>query len=108
MLLPHRAKPATLVELLRLRAERQPDQIGYRFLTFSNNGQPEVTSLPSRRLDAWARAVAVTLRAEAAPGDRVLMMCAPGLEYIAYFFGCLYADLIPVPAYPPGTQRQVG
>jgi len=29
----------------------------------------------------------------------------PGLDYIAAFFGCLYAGAIAVPAYPPRNQR---
>ena len=28
-------------------------------------------------------------------------MCEPGLEYAAAFLGCLYAAVVPVPAYPP-------
>ncbi|MER5350215.1 beta-ketoacyl synthase N-terminal-like domain-containing protein [Kitasatospora sp. NPDC002551] len=108
--MPTRAKTeaGTLVELLRYRAEHQPDQVGYRFLSFSGTGQPEESLLTWSRLDAWARAVAVTLRAEGTPGDRVLMLCPPGLDYVAYFFGCLYGGFIPVPAYPPGTAKHVG
>ncbi|MFF2661922.1 beta-ketoacyl synthase N-terminal-like domain-containing protein [Kitasatospora sp. NPDC058032] len=93
---------------MRYRAEHQPDQVGYRFLSFSGTGQPEESLLTWSRLDAWARAVAVTLRAEGTPGDRVLMLCPPGLDYVAYFFGCLYGGFVPVPAYPPGTAKHVG
>ncbi|MER7707801.1 beta-ketoacyl synthase N-terminal-like domain-containing protein [Kitasatospora sp. NPDC097605] len=93
---------------MRYRAENQPDQVGYRFLSFSGTGEPEESLLTWRRLDAWARAVAVSLRTEGTPGDRVLMLCPPGLEYVAYFFGCLYGGFVPVPAYPPGTAKHVG
>ncbi|MCD0450494.1 acyltransferase domain-containing protein [Actinocorallia sp. API 0066] len=103
---PHQAR--TLVEVLRHRASRTPDRIGYRFLSYDGSGRTEVTPLTYGRLDAWARAAAVTLLDEAEPGDRVLMLCPPGLDYLAYFFGCLYAGLIPVPAYPPTSARHIG
>jgi acyl-CoA synthetase (AMP-forming)/AMP-acid ligase II len=33
------------------------------------------------------------------------LLYPPGLDYIAAFFGCLYAGAIAVPAYPPRNQR---
>ncbi|NYI04012.1 beta-ketoacyl synthase N-terminal-like domain-containing protein [Allostreptomyces psammosilenae] len=102
------ARFLTLVEVLRHRAEHHPDGIAYRFLTFSGTREPQVSPITYRELDAWARAVAVTLRSAADPGDRALMLCPPGLEYVAYFYGSLYAGLIPVPAYPPGTAKHAG
>src|SRR5215470_9217892 len=97
----------TPVEVLRQRAERQPDRVAYRFLSFPGAGGPEEASLTYGELQAWARAVAVRLRQDATAGDRVLMLCAPGLAYIAHFFGCLIAGLIPVPAYPAQSSRHV-
>ena len=35
------------------------------------------------------------------PGDRALLLYPPGLDFIAAFFGCLYAGVVAVPAYPP-------
>ena len=97
----------TPVDVLRQRAERQPDRVAYRFLSFTGAGAPEEASLTYGELQAWAHAVAVTLRQDAIPGDRVLMLCAPGLAYVAHFFGCLTAGLIPVPAYPAQSSRHV-
>src|SRR5215475_7861617 len=97
----------TPVDVLRQRAERQPDRVAYRFLSFPGAGGPEETSLTYGELQAWARAVAVTLRQDAVPGDRVLMLCTPGLAYVAHFFGCLTTGLIPVPAYPAQSSRHV-
>jgi acyl-CoA synthetase (AMP-forming)/AMP-acid ligase II len=34
-----------------------------------------------------------------------LLVYEPGLDFIAGFFGCLYAGIIPVPAYPPRLDR---
>jgi acyl-CoA synthetase (AMP-forming)/AMP-acid ligase II len=36
----------------------------------------------------------------------VLLLFSPGLNYIASFFGCLYAGAIAVPASPPRPDRQ--
>jgi acetylornithine/succinyldiaminopimelate/putrescine aminotransferase/acyl-CoA synthetase (AMP-forming)/AMP-acid ligase II/predicted amino acid dehydrogenase/acyl carrier protein len=38
-------------------------------------------------------------------GERALLLYPPGLEFIAAFFGCLYAGVIVVPAYPPQRGR---
>ena len=40
-----------------------------------------------------------------APGERALLIYPPGLDYIAAFFGCLYAGVIAVPAYPPNPAQ---
>ena len=38
-------------------------------------------------------------------GDRIVILVPPGLEYVAAFFGCLYAGAVAVPAYPPNPRR---
>jgi len=35
----------------------------------------------------------------------VVLLVPPGLEYVASFFGCLYAGVVAVPAYPPNPRR---
>ena len=40
-----------------------------------------------------------------APGERALLLYPPGLEFIAAFFGCLYAGVVAVPAYLPRLNR---
>jgi acyl-CoA synthetase (AMP-forming)/AMP-acid ligase II len=92
---------ATLVEVLAGRAAAQPDQVAYRFLSYPGRGPAEVTPLTYAGLDAWARSFAARLLASAEPGDRVLVLCPPGLEYVAAFFGCLYAGMAAIPAFPP-------
>ncbi|MEU4386216.1 beta-ketoacyl synthase N-terminal-like domain-containing protein [Promicromonospora sp. NPDC023805] len=95
----------TVVELLRRRAQEEPNRVGYRFLTPVRGAEPEDVAMTYGELDARARAVAVTLSESADPGDRVLLMTSPGLDYVAYFYGCLYAGLVAVPAYPPTGTR---
>ena len=59
------------------------------------------------QLHQRALAIASRLKAEAKPGDRALLLYPPSLEFICAFFGCLYAGVIAVPAYPPGKSRLV-
>jgi acyl-CoA synthetase (AMP-forming)/AMP-acid ligase II len=49
--------------------------------------------------------VASGLRRLCSPGDRALLLFASGLDFIAAFFGCLYAGVVAVPAYPPRPRR---
>ncbi len=40
-------------------------------------------------------------------GQRALLLYPAGLEFIAAFFGCLYAGVIAVPVYPPRRNRSL-
>ncbi|KAJ1399879.1 Trimeric LpxA-like superfamily [Sesbania bispinosa] len=42
------------------------------------------------------------------PGDRVLLVYVPGLDFIDAFFGCLRAKVIPVPVLPPDPMQRSG
>ncbi len=55
-----------------------------------------------------AQAIAVEIAKYASPGERVLMLYPPGLEFVEAFFGCLYAGAIAVPAYPPRKNQKLG
>ncbi len=92
----------TLVELVRYRATRQPNQCAYTFL---EDGETQKTHLTYGELDRQARAIAAQLQELKACGERVLLLYPQGLEYIAAFFGCLYAGALAVPAYPPTLSR---
>jgi acyl-CoA synthetase (AMP-forming)/AMP-acid ligase II/alpha-ketoglutarate-dependent taurine dioxygenase/acyl carrier protein len=101
MMTPHSSavtRPSTLVELLRRRAQQQPEQLAYRFLV---DGVAEEVSLTYAGLDCQARAIAASLQALGMAGERAVLLYPPGLEYIAAFFGCLYAGVVAVPVYPP-------
>ncbi|MCI0394193.1 MAG: AMP-binding protein, partial [Chloroflexi bacterium] len=95
-------QPETLVELLRWRAQRQPDNLAYTFLV---DGETEEISLTYAELDQRARSIAAWLQRKSAVGERVLLLYPSGLDYIAAFFGCLYAGVVAVPAYPPRLNR---
>jgi len=94
----------TLVELLRACAGSQPDKDAYTFLI---DGETEETSLTYGELDQRARAIGARLQSLRARDQLVLLLYPPGLEYIAAFFGCLYAGAVAVPVYPPTSRRSL-
>src|SRR5260370_7776972 len=93
---------STLVELLRYRAAQQPDRSAYTFLM---DGAKEEIKRTYADLDRGARKIAGRLQSLGAEGERALLLYPPGLEYIAAFFGCLYAGVTAVPAFPPRPNR---
>ncbi|HEV2735001.1 MAG TPA: AMP-binding protein, partial [Longimicrobiaceae bacterium] len=93
---PHPA--SSLVDLLRSRADEDPARCAYTFLL---NGEIEEGHVTYGELDLRARAVAARLQALGAAGERALLLYPPGLEYVAALFGCFYAGVVAVPAYPP-------
>lgn len=96
---------ATLVDLARQRAADAVNQSAYVFLT---DGESETTDITYGELDRRARAIAAWLQSLGAQGERAILLYPPGLDYIAAFFGCLYADVVAVPAYPPQRKRTLG
>lgn len=96
------SKFSTLIELLSYRAQHQPDQTAYTLL---QDGETETGSLTYQELDRQARAIAAKLQSLEAAGTQALLLHPPGLDFIAAFFGCLYAGVIAVPAYPPRRNQ---
>ncbi|MCP4691390.1 MAG: fatty acyl-AMP ligase, partial [Desulfobacterales bacterium] len=97
-------KVSTLVELLRQRALEQPHRTAYTFLV---DGEAREIRMTRQDLDRRARTIAAELLRHGSRGDRALLLYPPGLEFIASFFGCLYAGVIAVPAYPPHRGRSI-
>lgn len=93
---------STLVELLSARACDTAAGNGYAFL---GNGETQTGRLSFADLDLRARAVAAKLQNLGLAGERAVLLYPPGLEYIEAFFGCLYAGVVAVPAYPPSRQH---
>lgn len=100
----HAVDTTTLVELLRYRACYQADRHAYSFL---RQGDFEEARLTYGELDQRARSIGTFLQCKGLAGKPVLLLHPPGLEYVASFFGCLYAGAIAVPAYPPYAARNV-
>lgn len=94
----------SFVEVLRTRAHEVPERVAYTFLV---DGEAEELKLTYAELDQQARSIAVRLETQRLRGRPVLLLYPPGLEYIAAFWGCLYAGVIAVPAYPPRMNRNL-
>lgn len=93
---------SSLVDLLAWRAQRNPAGVPYTFLP---DGESDPAQLTYAELDRRARAIAAVLQERGAAGRPVLIVHPPGLDYIAAFFGCLYAGSLAVPLYPPDMLR---
>lgn len=95
---------ASFIDILHNRAVHQPDQKAFTFL---QDGETESNSLTYKQLEQQAQAIASQLQYLALTGERALLLYPPGLEFIVAFFGCLYAGVIGVPAYPPRSNQRM-
>ncbi len=101
---PHLEGAENIVSIINERAIRTPDKNIYRFL---EDGETETASFTIKQLDSKARMVAQNLLKHGKKGDRILLLFPTGLDYVAAFFGCLYAGMIAIPAYPPRRNRSL-
>src|SRR5439155_506248 len=92
----------TLIETLRFRAEHQSDRLAYGFLT---DGESQEVQVTYGQLDRLARAIGALLQEIGDAGQPVLLLYPPGLDFVAAFFGCTFAGMTAVPAYPPHPGR---
>ncbi|HWS93030.1 MAG TPA: fatty acyl-AMP ligase, partial [Mycobacterium sp.] len=97
----------TVVDVARHRAERCRDKLAFDYCHHSPAGE-EHSRLTYHELDIKARAIASTLQRQGAAGERVLVLCPSGLDFVAGLFGCLYAGAIAVPVHPPVRSRVIG
>ncbi len=82
---------ATIVEALRDRATRRPDDVAFVFL---QDGDRETARLTYAQLDRRARTIAAALRPLQCAGKPVLLVYPQGLELVGALFGCLYAGAL--------------
>ncbi len=104
-LLPDDARKAgvqTFVDVIEYRAAHEPSRTIFRYVRGDGEEQGSLTFAELRRR---ALTIAAGLREHVVAGDRVVVLVPPGLDYIAAFFGCLYAGAVAVPAYPPNPRR---
>src|ERR1700761_622479 len=97
----------TLLEVARHRARLHPEKLAFDYCRFSPDGEKH-TQLTYRELDVKARAIAATLQREGVAGGRVLVLCPSGVDFVASFFGCIYAGAAAIPVHPPVRSRVVG
>ncbi|MBD2298139.1 non-ribosomal peptide synthetase [Nostoc sp. FACHB-190] len=92
----------TVVEVLGWRSSTQGNQDIFTFLL---DGETEQARLTYQELDRLARRTAAQLQAMGLVGERALLLYPAGLDFLIAFFGCLYAGVVAVTAYPPRNQR---
>jgi len=91
-----------VVQALRVRASESPDEVAFVWL---EDGESSAVELTYAELDRRAARIAYQLRRRVAPGERALLLFPPGIDFVSAFFGCLYARVVAVPAYPPDPYR---
>jgi acyl-CoA synthetase (AMP-forming)/AMP-acid ligase II len=91
---------ATLLDMMRARAEDGHSN-GYWFVA-DNEASPPFMSF--QELERRARDIAAELSMIAPQGSRAIVICPPGPDFIAAFFGAVYAGITPVPVPPPGSE----
>jgi len=96
--------PDTLVELLEQQSARHQDTPAF---IFCPEGDDEQARISYRELDERARAIASSLQRRGAAGERVLVLCRPGVDSIAGLFGCFYAGAVAVPVDEHWPIRRV-
>lgn len=92
----------TLGELAGHRARQDGGRTA--FVEFADDPGAELR-LGHAELDHTARRLAATLRRRVRPGEPVLLVCAPGREFLFGLFGILHAGAVAVPTYPPDLSR---
>ncbi len=93
---------SNLVDMLRSQAESQPHQTA---LIFLDDGENSEQILTYEQFERKSRAISVYLQSVKANQGRAVLLYPPGIDYITAFFGCLYAGVTAVPAYPPHNHR---
>ena len=90
--------PASFPELFCDHAQNRPDSVA---LTYLGDGESVSHRLTFAQLDLRGRKIAQWLTQSVARHERVMLVFPPGTDFIAAFLGCLYANVVAVPVYPP-------
>lgn len=92
----------TLVDILSARARETPRRTAFTFI--GNRGDNDVADYSH----LWERVclLAGRVREASAPGDRIVLLCPPGPEFVYAFLACLSTGRIAVPAPLPISVYQ--
>ena len=91
-----------VIHVLRRRVQEHREKTVYTYL---NDGESQETRLTYCELERRALAIAAHLQSQLPPGERVLLLYPPGIEFPTAFFGCLCAGMVAVPTYPPHSNQ---
>lgn len=78
------------------------DALAYAFV---RDDLQVLESMSYAQLGASARTLAAWLSTRTARGSRVLLVYAPGLEFVRAFWACVIAGMVPVPVSSPDPAR---
>jgi len=95
--------PQTIDAVFRQRAAQHPDRVAAEFL-HDGDGRTVYTY---GRLDACARAAAVSLQRRGIRGGRALLLYDHARDFLPAILGCLYAGVTAVPLPPPRNRRSL-
>ena len=94
---------ANLLRCLRRFASERSDKAAFVCPT---DDPSQRTAMTYGQLDRRARAIAACLQDMELAGQRVILAYPSGLEFIAAFFGALYAGCVAVPTYLPRQRTR--
>ncbi len=92
----------TILDVLWRRARHDADDLAFVMLS---DGETESERCTYAELADRVRAIAGALRRHVAPGDRVMVLHAMGIEYVASLLGCFAAGAIAIPLHRPRRGR---
>ena len=92
----------SLVDVIRHQAECRGEKTALQFA----DGDGAALSLSYGELDRRARAIAAQLQQRTPLGSRALLLDRSAFNFVLSFFGCLYAGVIAVPIYAPGSKAR--
>ena len=98
---------STVLDVLQYRALAPSATRQDQAITFLRDGGYGAETITFKDLDLRARSVAAHIQLNASPGDRVLLVYPPGLDFIAGFLGCVYAGAVAVPLPAPSGDHPV-
>ncbi len=91
-----------LLSVVRHWAERTPAELSYSF----TDGETILASLTYRQLWDEVRGLAGAMQSRVEPGQRILLLYPPGLDFVVGLFACHALGAIAVPAFPPRRNRK--
>ncbi|BBM82279.1 type I polyketide synthase [Candidatus Uabimicrobium amorphum] len=89
-----------IIDILFSRAQKTPRKTAFIFL---EDGEQQETRLTYHELCLRVQSIAKSLSNY--KNETALLLFPSGIDYICGFLGCLYAEVIAVPAYPPQPHR---
>lgn len=98
-----------LIELLQLRGNLKNNNHRHQTpsYTFLANGERETAYFTYQELHRQAKLIAIKLQSLIKEGERVLLIYPAGLDFIAAFFGCIYAGVMAIPVNVPKKSQKM-